>query len=125
MPAIAFSKPPGSGSVDTWSGVTVLLMGWLGIFAGNFAWFANIFWLVGSLLLIPARGRIPALIFCVLALAFSLTALGFPGRIVDADEGGVSKQQIEPLRAGAYVWMAAMAVQAGGAVIRLFRTSKS
>jgi hypothetical protein len=96
MPAIAFSKPPGSGSVDTWSGVTVLLMGWLGT----------------SLLLIPARGRIPALILCVLALALSLTALGFPGRIVDADERGVSQQQIEPLRAGA-------------AVIRLFRTSRS
>jgi hypothetical protein len=120
MPVLTFVKEGGGGAappVDEWSGMHALALGWLGIFVGNPAWFANLFWLAGSLFFIPNRGRIVALILCLLAVPVAFTAFSIIGQVIPADEGGVNKQRVLQFHAGAYVWLASLICQAAVAVL--------
>ena len=49
----------------------VLLQGWLGILAGNFAWCANVFWLISSIMYL----RVKRNAYKKIALYFSIVAL--------------------------------------------------
>ena len=47
----------GNGQGEIWSGWTVLMLGWLGFFLGQFAWIANFLFAVALIMLV--RGRPP------------------------------------------------------------------
>ena len=85
-------------------GGVILLMGWMGMFAGVWGWFANPLFLLG--LLFGALGkRVPAMVFGALAVLVALTVFGSVGKELPGDEGGVTKTAIVGLMPGAYLWL--------------------
>ena len=81
-PAMVFDK-------ETWFGYSVLLGGWMGIFLGQLAWYANLFWAL-SLLLAFFRRWILTTIVGGLALLISFDAFSFVGTKVPLDEAFVN-----------------------------------
>ncbi len=110
LPVLTFQKTGGS-SGETWMGYHALLMGWMGVMVAQPAWFANPLWFAGSIFLIPNRGRIVSILLCSFALLLALPALSLVGNEVPADEGGVLRQRVQQLHAGAYVWILSIACQ--------------
>lgn len=112
LPVLAMGPVSASAPLTvtgTQSGAQVLASGWLGLFLGNIAWFANPLWLLGGILLLSGR-RTPARVLFVLAVLLSLHTFAMVGTVVPQDEGGVNKQVVVRLLPGAYVWLAALAV---------------
>ncbi|HZG46668.1 MAG TPA: hypothetical protein VEZ41_10475 [Allosphingosinicella sp.] len=62
----------GDGQGELWYGWTVLLLGWLGIFLGQFAWIAN--FLFAAALLLLVRGRPPLVWGMMIGVLTSLLA---------------------------------------------------
>ena len=102
LPAVHMAKDNGIGF-----GIHTLAIGWLGIFAGVFAWYANPLWALG-IICSAFRKRIPAMIFGVLALPIALTVFNDIGRQIPADEGNATKTAIVRLLPGAYLWLASL-----------------
>jgi hypothetical protein len=98
-------------------GIHTLAIGWLGIFAGVFAWYANPLWALG-LICSAFRKRIPAMIFGVLALPIALTVFTDIGRQIPADEGNATKTAIVRLLPGAYLWLASLVALPFAAFLR-------
>ena len=98
-------------------GYEVLLLGWQGIFAGNFAWTANVFLLASALLLLTSHARAAA-ICAGIALLFALQTLLLLGARVIADEGGVTHMTMSRLYVGFYLWIASIAVMLVGSLWR-------
>ncbi len=88
-------------------GVHALGMGWLGLFAGVFGWYANPLWALG-VICSAFRKRIPAILFGLLALPIALTVFNDIGRELPGDEGNVTKTAIVRLLPGAYLWFASL-----------------
>ncbi len=88
-------------------GIHALAMGWLGLFAGVFAWYANPLWALG-VIFSAFRKRIPAILFGVLAIPIALTVFSDIGRELPGDEGNVTKTAIVRLLPGAYLWLASV-----------------
>jgi hypothetical protein len=106
LPAMIFDH--GKRPEDTYPGAAVLVMGWLGLFVGQFGWFANMPWLiamVGVIARIPLMAAIPS----VLALGISLHTFVLFSHEVPRDEGGVNNMILTGLGPGAYVWWLALA----------------
>ena len=85
------------------AGALILMAGWLGIFAGVFAWYANPLWALG-VIFAALRKRTPAIVFGVLALPLAATVFSDLGRELPGDEGNATKTAIVRLLPGAYVW---------------------
>jgi hypothetical protein len=85
------------------AGVLILMAGWLGIFAGVFAWYANLLWALG-VVLAAFRKRTAAIVLGVLALPLAATVFSDLGRELPGDEGNATKTAIIRLLPGAYVW---------------------
>lgn len=62
----------GPGAGETWHGWTVLLLGWLGFFLGQFAWIANALFAVVLIMLV--RGRPPLVWGLMVGVLTSLLA---------------------------------------------------
>ena len=88
-------------------GVHALGMGWLGLFAGVFGWYANPLWGLG-VFFSALRKRVPAILFSVLALPIALTVFNDIGRELPGDEGNVTKTAIVRLLPGAYLWLVSL-----------------
>jgi hypothetical protein len=107
-PAMVFDK-------DVYLGYEVLLMGWMGAFLGQFAWFANLFWLL-SLFLAFLRRWILTLIAVALALFVASDAFSFIGANVPLDEANVNSMTFLQYHVGFYFWLVSLAIVGLGAV---------
>lgn len=102
--------------VDVWYGARILVIGWLGLLVGQFAWLANPLWAVGLLFLTLRRPTI-ALIASALALLLALQTFMLFGMPLPGDEGGVTKLELLRLRYGFYLWLASLLALFAGTVM--------
>jgi len=105
MPAFRFSPDEPwikfSGGNDLWSGLLVLILGWIGIFQGVVAWFANPAWLVAVILLFGSKFKASA-VWAVATICLALTS--FFLNAIAANEGG-GEIHIQTMGCGFYVWL--------------------
>jgi hypothetical protein len=92
-----------------------LIIGWLGVFFGLVAWFANPCLILALFFLLIHRPR-AADVFSLLALLFSLDMLGFDAAHVATDEGGTDTYLLGSLLIGAYLWYACLIVTFAGSL---------
>jgi hypothetical protein len=106
IPALQFNKSQGGD--DMMLGANVLGVGWSGIFAGVYAWYANPVWLLGLIMGLVGKPRVAAI--CGLAaLAIGFTTFAVIGKMLPADEGGSNQMTLVKTLAGCYVWLASLA----------------
>jgi hypothetical protein len=111
MPALDFQNFSGAQAQDrttSW-GVSLLLLGWMGPLAGQFAWYANVFLLGAWILRLLRLYRVSALLALV-ALFVAFDCLAMYTHPLPADEGGVRQSYMVGLRIGFYFWIASMVV---------------
>lgn len=101
-PALEFQH--NGGRTELKSGYELLLLGWLAVFAGQFAWFANPL-LAGSLVCLGLKRSTSAAILAVLALVFAAQTLVLFGQTLPADEANVSQLALKRLAAGFAMWI--------------------
>ncbi len=105
LPVLEFKNS--NSANDVMLGLRALAVGWSGIFAAIFSWYANPTWLMGVILLC-LRKPAPALVMGLSAVALACTTVLLLGRELPADEGGVTKTTVIKLLPGFYVWIASM-----------------
>lgn len=115
-PAMVYDK-------QTDLGIQVLAVGWLGILLGQFAWYANLFWLL-SLLLAFFRRWILTLAASMVATLIALDALSFFGATVPLDEASVNTMVFKSYHVGFYLWMVSIVVVGIGAAVMWFVTRR-
>lgn len=113
LPALEFQR--NEAATDIWYGGQVAGIGWIGMFVGQFAWFANPLWLAAGILLMARRPRWSIVCTC-LALLISLDTWSLYGQELPGDEGGVSKLTLRRIREGTYVWLASFLALLFGAL---------
>jgi len=101
LPALEFNKEQ---TRDVLSGFNVLAVGWSGIFAGVLGWYANPVWLLGIIMAFVDKPKVAA-IAAVVAFLIGCTTFGLFGKVLPADEGGVTHMSLANLLPGAYVWL--------------------
>jgi hypothetical protein len=108
LPTMVFNK-------QMWRGYEVLLSGWMGVFLGQFAWFANFFWWLGLVLTFLRRWF---LTMAATALAFLIAsdAFSFIGKTVPLDEAFVNTMIFKSYDIGFYFWLASIAAIGVGAL---------
>jgi len=102
----------GAGQGETWYGWSVLLLGWVGFFLGQFAWVANLLFATALVLLV--RGRPPlvwGLMVGVLTSVLAAHALSWD--MVYQTGGGTAP--VLAYWSGYYLWVAV--TFAGGAAL--------
>ncbi len=104
LPALEFNKENAS---DVLSGASVLGVGWSGIFAGVFGWYANPIWLLGVVMAFLNKPKLAA-IAAIVAFAVGCTTFTMFGRVLPADEGNVTHMTLVRLLPGAYLWLASL-----------------
>lgn len=106
LPVLDFTKADGSPTPDgPMIGVVALITGWLAVTIDQFAWFANLLWLL-SLLLLLLRRWIPSAITAILSILLALNTYTIYGKQVPANEGATEYMYVQRIRFGFYVWMA-------------------
>ena len=113
FPALNFVNS-GNGP-DPMNGLNILLLGWMGVFIGQFAWFANPFIALSALILL-FRQWLAAIIAILIGLAISLNTFALFGQEIPADEANVNKLTLVSLGPGYYLWVASMLVILLGAL---------
>ncbi len=103
-------------SDPTWYGLRILVLGWLGILVGQFAWLANPLWLIG-LITFVLRKWLATLIVLGFSLLFALNTLLLFGIPLPADESNVNHTSLVRLRIGFYLWLASIAILFGRAFV--------
>jgi hypothetical protein len=106
LPALEFSKS--QGLKDVLVGANVLAVGWSGIFAGVFGWYANPVWSLGLVMGFIGKPKFAA-IAGIVALVIGCTTFALFGESLPADEGGVNHMTLTRTLTGCYVWMASLA----------------
>ncbi len=101
---------------ETWIGLQVLTLGWQGIFLGQFAWYANLFWLLSLLLAVFRRWLLTGAA-AGLALLIGLNALSFVNARVPLDEAFVNTMVFQSYAVGFYWWLASVASVGLGAIV--------
>jgi hypothetical protein len=118
LPALEFKNS--NSAPDIMFGLRALVVGWSGIFAGVFGWYANPLWVFAlffCLLRKPGFGAV----FAVAALAIALTTFGVVGQELPGDEGNVTRTTVVALLPGFYVWLASLCVPLLAVVVRASR----
>jgi hypothetical protein len=105
LPAVTFKS--NTGEIDVMLGLRALAVGWSGIFAGVFAWYANLFWLTG-MILVWLRKPVPGMVLGIIALLIAYSAFALVGRVLPADEGNVNHNTVVKPLPGSYVWMVSL-----------------
>jgi hypothetical protein len=113
-PVMVFDK-------ETWRGYEVLLIGWQGVFLGQFAWFANIFWAL-SLLLVFFRRWFLTIAATGLTFLIALDAFSLLGTKIPLDEAFVNTMIFQSYHIGFYFWLASLIAVGVGAVVMWFVT---
>lgn len=106
LPALEF-KQSGGRPNDVMFGLRALAVGWSGLFAAIFAWYANPVWFFGAILM-ALRKPIPATVLGVIAVAIACATFSVIGRELPGDEGNVTKMTVIKLLPGCYVWLASL-----------------
>jgi len=119
-PALEF-RDTNTPSPNVMQGFQILLMGWLGVFVGQLAWFANPLFAIG-LLLLSLRRRTASLICGAVAVLVAGDTLVLFSQQLPANEGDVGKLILQHLKAGFYLWAAALVLLPLGAFILRQRT---
>ena len=109
LPAMVFDK-------ETWRGIEVLLIGWQGVFLGQFAWFANLFWFL-SLIVTFLRWWIVSLAVTAATTLIAFDAFSFVGTKVPLDEAFVNTMIFQSYRIGFYFWLASILTVGIGAIV--------
>lgn len=110
-----------SSTRNVMQGFQILLMGWMGVFVGQLAWFANALFALG-LLLLSLRRRTAALVCGTVAVLIACDTFVLFSQQLPANEGDVGKLILQHLRAGFYLWAAALVLLPLGALILRLRT---
>lgn len=100
---------------DSWRGIEVLVLGWQGVFLGQFAWFANPFWML-SLLLAFFRRWILTSIVGAIALLIAFDAFSFVGAKIPLDEAFVNTTVFLRYDFGFYFWLGSLGTVMLGAL---------
>jgi len=121
LPVLTFVDP----GEKAWSGVSVLMIGVMGIFIGQVGWFANpllaLAWLACLL-----RWWIASAVIAGLGLLVALTSFLIVGADIPMDEAGVHRATVSFLHVGFYVWILAfLAALAGPIVLRVVASMRS
>lgn len=98
------------GRAQTHFGIEAVLVGWLGVAAGHFSWFANVFLVFAWCLRVRIGINLP-FVSAVLALAVALTFLSSTG----IGKPGVGSVKFHPT-AGYFLWLASIVAAACAAV---------
>ena len=120
LPALNFI---GSNGIENYDGFTTLWMGWMGIFIGQFGWYANPFIFFSTILFIFRRWFL-SILFTVLSLLISLSTLALFYQEIPGDEANVNKLHLVSLGPGYYLWIASMSMIGLGSVILWFATKQ-
>ncbi|MEN3110890.1 hypothetical protein ACFONG_03435 [Uliginosibacterium paludis] len=123
MPAFRFSEDEvwfkfSSGN-DLWPGFLVLILGWIGVFQGVFAWLSNPLWAIGMLFYAKKRFS-RAFQFFVAAFLFALSVY-FLKKIAINEGGG--EGAIYSMGLGYYTWLASIISILAGSIRNLTRRS--
>jgi hypothetical protein len=102
----------GDGAGELWQGWTVLMLGWLGFFLGQFAWLANLLFATALVLLV--RGRPPLVWGIMIGVLTSMLAAHALSWTSVYREGG-STAPVLSYGSGYYVWIAV--IFAAGAIL--------
>jgi hypothetical protein len=97
-------------------GFRIVVIGWLGAFIGQFAWFANLFLLV-SIFLLLFRWWISTFVSSVLALLMALQTFLLFSQKVPANEAATRYIELQSLKIGFYFWLASLLCIGIGALI--------
>ncbi len=89
---------------DSMLGFVALLIGWLGLFVGQFAWFANLFWGLGLVLLLLGRPK-GAIVVIACGVLIALHTFALIGEELPGDEGGVTRMIVSGAGPGTYLWL--------------------
>lgn len=90
-----------------WPGYQVAWSGALGVFIGQFAWFANLF-AVAAMICLLAGAKRAAMLLSLCAVLISTDTFRLFHQDILLDEGGVNKARLQSLGIGFYFWMAAL-----------------
>ncbi|MDB5335220.1 MAG: hypothetical protein JWN70_839 [Planctomycetaceae bacterium] len=103
--------------------IGLLLIGWLGVLEGVWAWLANPALAVAWLLMLTKPGRISQIILAVLATGLALSFLLYP-EILANEAGG--RTRITGYGAGYWLWISSMVTAAVGATgAMIFQSPRS
>jgi hypothetical protein len=107
-----------------WSGLHVLLLGWLGLMLKQIAWYAKPLLLAAALALVLRKGVISALL-AWLALIIAADTWRLFAQPIPADAGGVNQLLLPHLQIGYYCWLASIvSLLAGALILRLQQKSR-
>jgi len=89
-------------SDPTWYGLRILVLGWMGVLVGQFAWLANPLWLLGLITFALRKWRV-ALIALGASLLFAANTLLLFVMPLPADESNINHTSLVRLRIGFYL----------------------
>lgn len=98
-------------------GYDVLAVGWLGIFSGDYAWYANLLVLVAFVLALMARAPRAAAVLSGGSVLLGLDAFRFTGM----PSHNVPGQPLDHLGSGYYVWEVSLAVLLAAQIVVLWK----
>lgn len=112
LPAVTYDV---SGTSDSMSGLSLLLMGWFDVFAGVVGWLANPLFAFGCVAVLLRR-KITSIVLLAASLLFAISSVQLFSTGVMKDESG-ALYPLQYFSAGFYVWLAAIVVALAGAFI--------
>jgi len=113
LPAITYDV---SGTSDSSSGMSLLLMGWFDVFAGVAGWLANPFFAFGCVAVLLRR-KLTSIVLLSLSLLLAISSVQLFSTGVMKDESG-ALYPLQHFSAGFYVWLAAIVVALVAAFIK-------
>lgn len=107
LPAVEFRR--NESGREIWSGLQIVIMGWLELLLGHIAWLANPLLAVAAVCLIFQK-RLATVIFALLALLLSLETFTLFSGSLPGDEADVNRLYLHQLREGAFFWWGSLIV---------------
>ena len=104
-PAIEFLR--NGVDPERWYGIEALLLGWQGVFIGQFGWFANPILLLAYVLILFRRFLAGA-IFAIVSVGVAANSLQLFHQHIPGDEGDVTHLEVKAFGIGFYIWVASL-----------------
>jgi hypothetical protein len=112
LPALDFQTvyhQSGNTEPSVYSGAGLLLLGWLAIFSGQFAWLANPL-LICSLILTALRRWLAAVIVALAALLATADLVLLNRQHIPANEGGTADLVLRHPLLACYLWLGSIVI---------------
>jgi hypothetical protein len=103
-PTLCYDLKLSSGAIQSSFGFSILLQGMFGVLGGIYAWYANVLFAIGYIL-VSRKKNMAALIFSLGAFLLGLQAFTAISTSIPSDEGGVMESTIISLSIGYYIWL--------------------